>query len=267
MAEFPKYIDTHCHLNHRDFKEDWYDVANRALEKETWMIVVGSDYSSSQRAVEIADHFPNGVYAAIGVHPLHHKASPLEATASNGAFDLNAFQELAKHPKVVAIGEIGLDFHDCQIQHSQQATFSNFLELAEELKLPIILHARDAYDKVLEYLAKFDSLSGIIHHFTGAWSTADKFLHHNFLLSFTGFLARAHTRHEVIAKTPLAKMAVESECPYLVPEPVGIGRGDPAYIDGTVGTIAALKGIDQETAAREITRNVLRMFPKILRAE
>lgn len=282
---FPKYLDTHTHLNHPMYADEWERVAARALLAGTWMIVVGSDYPSSVRAVEIAESFPYGVYAAVGVHPLvFEREEKRDVTTIDQFVDVEAFRELATHPKVVALGEVGLDFHDLRIAHQedelhrefilhlQYQALLRFLELSREFRLPLILHVRDAHDEMIRVLYEFDRKSkgfdsrGVVHHFTGDWKQAVRYLNADFLPSFTGLIARSHTRQEVIQKIPLTKLVIESECPMLVPQPVGMGRPGPEYLPSVIGQIAALKGASPDEVARVTTQNALRMFSRILRS-
>ncbi len=285
MTTLPQYFDTHTHLNHPADGGEREEILARALDAGMWMVIVGSDYASSVRALEIAEQFPQGVYAALGVHPL---AFGREGAADIGAIDrlvdVEAFRELARHPKVVAIGEVGLDFHDLHLAsggdelreelvvHLQYEALERFAELSREFRLPLILHVRDAHDEMIRSLAALHRHSpgfdvrGIVHHFTGDWQQACRYLASDFLLSFTGLLARSHTRHELIKKTPLSKFVVESECPHLIPTVAGSVRSEPLYLPNAITGVAAIRGLGHEAVRQEIARNALRLFPKIVRS-
>lgn len=283
MPVFPFLIDTHTHANDLQFANEGYAVIHRALEAGVWIIIVGIDYESSAAAVSIAEQFSVGVYAAVGVHPLRH-ACNTESDIINTSKLVNfeAFRALVRHPKVVAIGEVGLDFHD--IHHgdfnaSQQSRtavlqyeiFSQFLELSREFRLPLLCHARDAHEEMIRLLHAFDQHTrgfdsrGIIHHFTGDWETALRYFNLDFLLSVTPMLSRSQTRDVIFKKTPLSKIVLESECPHLVDPSMSSGRIEPANLRALAGHIAALRGMTLEALARETTRNTLRLCSKILR--
>ncbi len=267
---WPTYFDTHTHLNHQLYNEDWPAVGQRALEAETWLIVVGWDFASSQRAIQIAEHFKEGVYAAVGLHPAHLPHS--SALSNYRLVEAERFRELARHPKVVALGEVGYDFHDSAISPTlQKYVFDIFLELAEEFRLPLILHARDAHQEMIKRLTDFNRASrgydtrGVVHHFTDDWPTAVHYFNNHFLLSLTDLLARSHTRHQVIARAPLSQIVIESECPYLVSATSGPSRPEPSFLPEVISAIARLKQSSTIEVAQATTRNALRIFSKILK--
>ncbi|MBI4281178.1 TatD family hydrolase [Candidatus Uhrbacteria bacterium] len=229
MEDFPKLIDTHAHLTHSVFADDWRAVVNRALEQNIWMIVVGTDYASSVEAISFAEAFPRGVYAAVGFHPQGFSSEEKQGLMTVDQFvDFESFGDLLRHPKVVAIGEVGLDFHHLSEGHLsdpehrsfiiqlQYEALDHFLEFSRQFRLPLILHARDAYPEMIQRLRRFDRTSrgfdsrGIIHHFTGHWPEAKSFLNLDFYLSFTGAIVRSRSRDEVIQKTPISKLVVMS---------------------------------------------------------
>ncbi|MBI4133159.1 TatD family hydrolase [Candidatus Uhrbacteria bacterium] len=284
MATLPTHFDTHTHLDHAAFTDAWEVSIRRALEQGTWMVLIGSDYPSSVRAVDMAAQFGDGVYAAIGVHPLaFEQAEEPDVLAVNDFAPVDAFRELAAHPKVVAIGEVGLDFHNIRsalpedelrrelVTHLQYEALDRFLELSREFCLPLILHVRGAENEMLQHLSAFEQrysgfdARGIVHHFTGDWNQARRYIEAGFLLSCTGMLARSHTRHEAIRKIPLDKLVVESECPHLVPRATGEPRGEPAHLPNVLADVALVRRVALEEVSRATMRNAVRIFPRIIR--
>src|SRR5512142_3206125 len=152
----PRYIDTHCHLDSDIYARDLDIVVKHALDEGVWIVTLGSDYETSKRAVEIAERYPEGVYAAVGLHPSKVGG---DVAADDKLIDMTKFAELAAHPKVVALGETGLDYHDLptdkrsdperlsdRIKANQKKVFGGFLDLSRQLRLPVLLHCRDAHD-------------------------------------------------------------------------------------------------------------------------
>ena len=171
-------IDTHAHLNFNAYKEDSFEVLRRSLDNGVWMINVGSQYSTSKRAVEMAEKYENGVYAAIGLHPIHLETE---------VFDYEKYKELAKSKKVVAIGEIGLDYKPeyASSEEKQKTVLSQQLKLAEAFSLPVIFHCRMSHDDLIKILSENGSRTGgVIHCFTGAWKQAEKYLGMGLCLAF-----------------------------------------------------------------------------------
>ena len=240
-------IDTHAHLNFRVFKEDTDEVIRRSLEGGIWMINVGTQYDTSKKAVEIAENYQEGVYAAIGLHPIH----------SEEDFSYEKYKELAKSPKVVAIGEIGLDYKSEYVlfKEKQKEVFLKQLDLARELNLPVIFHCRFAHEdliEILNYKLKTINykLKGVIHCFAGTWEQAQKYLEMGFYLGFNGIIFKLDL-DEIIKKTPLDRILVETDCPYLTPPQVE-GRNEPLYVKYVAERIAKIKN---RASARSEGRN------------
>ena len=245
-------VDTHAHLNFAAYKEDLDDVIKRSLENGVWMVNVGSQYTTSKRAVEVAVKYSEGVYAAVGLHPIH---------AADG-FDQEKYKELTKSPKVVAIGEIGLDYKPeySSFKEKQKEVLSEQLNLAKELDMPVIFHCRMAHDELISYLREYDypGLKGVIHCFTGSREQARKYLEMGFFLGFNGIIFKMDLE-KVMAETPLEKILVETDCPYLTP-PQGEGRNEPIYIKYIVEKIAKIKNLGYEEIAEITTKNAKKLF-------
>ncbi len=242
-------IDTHAHVNFNAFKGDSAEVIKRSLENNVWLINVGSQYSTSKRAVEMAEKYPQGVWAAVGLHPIH---------AREEEFDYTKYQELAKSQKVVAIGEIGLDYKSeyVSFKGKQKEVFLKQLDLTKALDLPVIIHCRMAHDDLIEILDS--KLKGVIHCFTGDWYQAEKYLNMGFYLGFNGIIFKLNL-DEVIEKTPFDKILVETDCPYLTPAPME-GRNEPLYVKYVAEKIAKIKGLSYEEIAKITTANAQKLF-------
>ena len=245
-------FDTHAHLNFNAYKEDSLEVLQRSLDNGVWMINVGSQYSTSKRAVEMAEKYENGAYAAIGLHPIHLEIE---------AFDYEKYKELAKSRKVVAVGEAGLDYKPEYVlsKEKQKSVLSQQLKLAEELNLPVIFHCRMAHDDLIKILSENGSRTGgVIHCFTGTWKQAEKYLGMGLCLGFNGIIFKLNL-DEIIEKTPLDRILIETDCPYLTP-PQEQGRNEPVYVKHVVEKIAKIKKSSFEEIAEVTTKNAKKLF-------
>jgi len=276
----PRFIDTHSHLDSPIYERDLDVVVRHALDEDVWTVTLGSDYASSLRAVEIAERYPRGVYAAVGLHPLKVSAEEL---AEDKLLDLEKFHELARHPKVVALGECGLDFIDLpegprrgaqaqfaeRIKVNQKKVMAKFLQLSEELRLPLLLHCREAHDEMLDLLETWDKTSrgfdcrGIVHCYSGNWRQARRYFNVDFMLSFTGIMTHGAYQMEVIRKAPLQRLVLESDCPHLTPVPWSIRRNEPGYLPVVASALAGLRGIDIGQLSKAATANTLKVLNKL----
>jgi len=258
-------IDTHCHLNFSDFDSDREEIIGRCLAGSTsspqvWMINVGADYETSEKAVEIAEKHKKGVYAAIALHP-HN--------VGKEHYDIMKYHNMAKHPKVVAIGECGLDYEFCEndleAQKRQQKVFIQHLELAKELNKPVIIHSRRLFPEILKILqATSYKLSGVLHCYMGRWSYAEEYLKTGFYLSFTGLITYARDYDKVIKNTPLDRILIETDAPYLIPEPLRkkdkLVRNEPQNVKYVAEKIAEIKEISFDQIAEQTTQNAKELF-------
>ncbi len=273
-------IDTHAHLNFNAYKDDADEVIRRSLDADTWMINVGSQYNTSKRAVEIAEKYPEGVYAALGLHPIHLSSGifktkidkeEIEFQTKEEEFDYQKYRELAKSKKVVAIGEIGLDYYYRpktkiklqQFKEKQKEVFLKQLNLAQELKLPVIFHCRMAHEELIAILNEqrarnSEQLKGVTHCFTGTWEQAEKYLEMGLYLGFNGLIFKLDF-DEIIKKTPQDRILIETDCPYLTP-PQKEGRNEPLYVRYVVERIAKIKNLTYEEITRITTENAKRLF-------
>lgn len=278
-----KLIDTHCHLNFKDFKEDADEVIKRTLAEETGMILVGSEYKTSVRAVDYANKYENdAVYAAIGLHPIHLEDIKVKNDNENGTyefhsraeeFDYNKYLNLAKdNKKVVAIGEIGLDYFHIDkeadvsaVKDKQKKVLRELLFLAHELNLPVIIHCREAHDDLLEILKEFQDKCqrtgwGVIHCFSGDEALANEYFKLGLIISFTGLITFSKNWDELIKNVALDKIMVETDAPYMAPNPYRGKRNEPLYVEYVAEKIAELKGINPEEVMRKTTENARRLF-------
>ena len=256
-------IDTHCHLNFDSYDGDREAVLQRAADVGVTRIIIPSvDLVTGQEGLDLAERYA-GVYAAAGLHP--------NSTANFTEADLALISAQAAHPKVVAIGEIGLDYHwDESPKAMQHRAFEAQLALAAQLELPVIIHNREASDDVLPILEAWAATlppalkerPGVLHSFSASASMADRALAINFYLGFTGPVTykNADELRRVALSTPLERMLVETDAPFLTPVPHRGKRNEPAYIPLIADRIAALRGLALDEFAAATTANAVRLF-------
>lgn len=252
----PVLIDTHTHLDFDQFDADRKDVITRAKEADVaGMITIGINLETSLKAVRIAEKHSN-VFAAAGIHP--HDAGEAEKE------DLNRIIELYQNPKVVAIGEVGLDFYrNLTEPEIQRKIFRSFLDLAKELDLPLIIHTRDAEDEILSILREKGKQGwrGVFHCFPGDVRMAEQVLDMGFYISFTGNITFKNTKSAAVAKhIPVERLMVETDCPFMAPVPHRGRRNEPAFVQHVAQKIAEVKGISFEEVARATTKNAMDLF-------
>ena len=243
----PKYIDIHSHVNFKAFAEDRDEVIKRALDDaDTWVINVGTQIDTSKAAVELANKYKEGVYAVIGLHPIHTGASfhdekelgegGVEFTSRGEVFNKDSYRELLKDPKVVAIGECGLDYYhmDAESIEKQKRAFIEQVELANEVGKSLMIHvrnnyedeSRNAYVDIFKILKQYAKIKGVIHFFEGSLENAKDFISLGFLISFTGAITyppRKNGRNcdyvDIIKNIPLDMILTDTDSPYMAPVP------------------------------------------------
>jgi TatD DNase family protein len=250
-------FDTHVHLNDKQFSDDLQDVIKRtkAAGVEN-VIVVGFDRPTIRRAIELVEEY-DFMYAAVGWHPV----DAIDLTED----DLQWIEELSRHPKVVAIGEMGLDYHwDKSPKEIQKEVFRKQIRLAKKVKLPIIIHNREATADIMEILKEENAaeVGGIMHCFSGSAETAKECINMNFYISLGGPVTfkNAKKPKEVAEQIPLDRLLVETDCPYLAPHPFRGKRNEPAYVELVAEQIAELKGLSKEEVAAVTTANAKKLF-------
>lgn len=250
-------IDTHCHLNHRDFAADRDVTLARARAAGVGaLVVIGYDLPSSEAAVALAEAEPC-LYAAVGVHP--HDAASLDDRT------VERLVELARSPKVVAIGEIGLDFYrDLSPRPAQEEAFVRQLSLARELKLPFIVHTRQSESEALDVLEAVGPLGvpGVLHCFSAGPEIAARAFALGLLVGLGGVLTFKNARalQETAAALPLDRIVLETDCPYLAPHPHRGHRNEPAYVALVAAQLAALHGRSPAEIAVATTANARALF-------
>lgn len=249
-------IDSHCHIDFPHFQnrrvEDILQKAHSlGVEK---IINVGASLESSRNSVQLAKVY-SAIYASVGIHPTD--------TASLPADYLEQLSYCAAQKKVVALGEIGLDYFRNPDKEKQQAIFKAQLELAIELRLPIILHIREAYSDVLDILKIYQKkYCGIVHCFTEEYGIVEPFLNMGFFVSFNGIItfSNAHLVRETAKKIPLDRIVLETDAPFLAPVPYRGKTNEPAYVKYVAETLSLLKDENFDTIQQATTENVIDLF-------
>lgn len=250
-------FDTHAHLNSKSFDEDREQVIRRALNAGVRRIVnIGFNRETIPSSVALAEAY-DFIYTAVGWHP--------QDAIDMREGDLEWIEELCSHPKVVAIGEIGLDYYwDTSPKEVQHQVFREQIRLARRLGLPIIIHNRDAHQDVVNILReeKADEVGGIMHCFSGSWEIAKACLDMNFYISFGGPVTFKNAKQpkEVLAKVPLDRLLIETDCPYLTPHPFRGKRNESAYVRYVAEAAAEIKGLSYEELASVTFTNALQCF-------
>ena len=254
----PHLIDTHCHIQTEEFDEDRDEVLARAREAgvDTLIVVGGAgDLSTNDLAVRLAEEHAD-IYATVGMHP--HDAKDV------GAEDMDRLRGLAKHPKVVAIGETGLDFHyDHSPRQVQRNMFERFVALAADTGLPIVVHNRESDREAAETIrGGGGNLEGVIHCFTSDAEAARSFLDLGFYLSFSGIVTfkNAEALRDIARWVPLDRLLIETDAPFLAPVPKRGRRNEPAYVRFVAETLARARGVDVDEIASASTRNARTLF-------
>ena len=251
------YTDTHAHLQKELLRGGLEQALERAQAAEvTTIMCIGYGLESSQEAVQLAQRYPQ-IYAVVGVHP--HDAKQLDQNT------LDELYKLAREPKVVAIGEIGLDFYrDLSPRDVQRQAFVQQIKLAQELSKPIVIHDRDAHQEVLDTIRreKAGSNGGIMHCYSGHLPLAIDLMKEGFHISFAGPVTFKNARksHEVAAHIPLDRLLIETDCPYLTPEPLRGKSNEPAYVVHVAEAIARLRRKPVEEIAYLTSRNAAQVY-------
>ncbi|HVU06425.1 MAG TPA: TatD family hydrolase [Candidatus Paceibacterota bacterium] len=261
----PRFVDIHAHTNFAVFDADRGEVIKRALDAGVWMINIGIGEESSKKAVYMTAENPVGVYAIIGLHPMH---------ANEEAFNADFYRSLAKNgAKVVGIGECGLDYYrnpSDEERARQKAAFVGQIELALELDLPLMLHIRsgeggNAYEDVINMLKPYkekygDKLRGDAHFFAGSVKDAKEFLGFGFCLSYTGVVTFASQYKELVAATPIDRIMSETDCPYVAPVPERGKRNEPSFVIHTADHLIGMKGLGLEEGRKQLVDNAFRLW-------
>lgn len=251
-------IDTHCHLTFEELVGDVESLIARSKDAGvTGWITVGTDPQQNRKAIELAERYEN-MYAAVGIHP--HEAKDVTAET------IAELKKLAQNEKVVAIGETGLDFHyDFSKHEDQRRLFAQHLKIAAELNLPVIVHSREAFDETMEILERHGSSvkRAVFHCFGGSAEQAKLVLDKGFYISFTGVVTfkNAEKTRQAAKIVPLDRLMVETDCPYMSPEPMRKQKiNEPAFMTHTAGCLAELKQMHLADFAKAVTTTTKTFF-------
>ncbi len=283
-----KFIDTHCHVHFEAYKDDVDEVVQRSLDAGVAMVTIGTQSTTSKNGIALAEKY-DGVWATIGLHPNHLHAQEFfdtnELPAPNGkvehptrvktraeAFDSSYYEELVKHPKVVAIGEFGLDYYRIpegtnreQVIADQKAECKKQLSFASQFQKPIVIHCRDAH---ADQIALIDQQieqgglqkRGVIHSFTGNAIEAALYKERGFLLGINGIITFSKELQNELQSIPLEQLVIETDAPYLTPPPHRGKRNEPAYVEFIAKKIAEIKNCSVEEVAMITNENARRIF-------
>lgn len=278
-----RLIDTHSHLNFQKFDQDADQIVRQALDADVGMVIVGTNLKTSKKALDLANKYEKGVYATVGIHPIHLE-DIMEEEDGNGAirvpkdeFNHEEQEKLAKFEKVVAIGEIGLDYYHLKISSNieevkkkQREVLWQELSLARDLDLPAIIHCRQAHDDLLAELKNFakenkeripkDRPWGVMHCFSGDENLAWKYFDLGLIISFTGIITFSRQWDSLIRKMPIEKLMIETDCPFMTPEPYRGRRNEPIFVEFVARRIAEIRGVDIAKIAEKTTKNAEKVF-------
>ncbi len=274
-------FDAHTHVHFPAYEQDRNQVIKRAQEAGVKMICVGTQFSTSESAIKLAEQYPNDVWATAGFHPSHFNDDwyhdwKEQKSAAREKFDINKLKKLAEHPKIVAIGECGLDYFRLGVNRQaeierQQAAFLQMAALARELKKPLMIHCRpskdsdDAYEDLLGILKeKFSSAVGelkpIAHFYNGSFTMTKELLEAGFYFTFGGVITFARDYDDVINYIPLDRILLETDAPYVAPEPYRGKRNEPVYVVEVAKAIANIRGDDYQKIIEVTLENTLQIF-------
>ena len=260
-----KYFDSHCHVQFEQYDTDRVDLLALMHEKEVGGLIVGTDFTSSQKAVELVEGRED-LFASVGLHP---------NAVTKEAFDMSAYKELAQHPKVVAIGECGLDNFRPEdpslTKAKQRETFEKHIQLAIETGKPLMIHSRpaknsqDAYHDTIDILQSYkkeygDKLRGDMHFFVGGVEEAKLFLELDFTMSYTAVLTFTHDYDEVVQYLPLTHILSETDAPYVAPASRRGQRNDPLSVIDVIGAMAVIRGEESEKVRQQVLENSKKLF-------
>ncbi len=249
------YFDSHAHLTEDCFAQDFDTVVdNMKAASVTGMMEIGFDLPSSEKAVQLAERF-DWVHAAVGSHPD-------DAEQVNEA-RIAVYRGLCRNPRVKAIGEIGLDYHyEEPGREVQKRAFRMQLALAQELSMPVVIHEREAHEDGLRILEEFPTIRGVFHCFSGNYEMAKELIKRGWYIGFTGVVTFKNARKavETAANIPLDRILIETDCPYMAPEPFRGRRCDPSLVPYVAKKIADLRGLSPEAVAAATAENAKRCF-------
>lgn len=276
-----EFFDSHSHINDSVFNDDVDTVIKRSLSGNTSVVIVGTDYKSSKRAIEIANRYQTNVYAAVGLHPTElfsiEEENGSSRTIPGETFSYDMYSMLTKFPKTIAIGEIGLDYawreldSDIELKkRTQKDVFSKQLEISRRYDLPALIHCRQAHDDLLPLLTDFKkdfkSLMpkgrpwGVIHCFSGDENLAWQYFNLGLIISFNGLITFSQRWDDLIRKVPEDKLMIETDAPLMTPEPYRGKRNEPVLVKYVAQRMAEIRGLDVDYVANMTTNNAKNFF-------
>jgi len=275
----PDFFDIHAHLNFVAYDADRDEVIRRVQDSKTWIMNVGTQKDTSKKAVDLANQHQIGVYAAVGLHPIHTSASyhdekeigagGKEFTSRGEVFDVDYYKSLAVDSKVLAIGECGLDYYrlESETEAKQKEAFISQIELANELDKPLMLHIRNskengkrAYAEAYEILKSHAKVPADLHFFAGGTKEAELFLDLGFSFSFTGVVTFTTDYDETLKYIPVERIMSETDCPFVTPAPYRGKRNEPFYVSEVVKKIAETKKMPFKELREKLVQNAFKFF-------
>ncbi len=261
-----KYIDIHGHINFSDYDLDREEVFQRAADAEIGMIIVGTDLHSSQQAIKLAEKYEN-VWTAVGMHPVEAGSQSALTSVEMGKFK-HQLLELAQHPKVVALGECGLDYFHSKPEEiiEQKRVFIEHILVANQLNKPLMLHVRNgknntaAYQEVVELLKQYSKVRANFHFFVGTLDDAKSILEINGTMSFTGVLTFTSDYDELVKFIPMSNIMSETDCPFVSPVPYRGKRNEPSYVIEVAKRISDIKGENLLVTCEKLVENAKNFF-------
>jgi len=278
------FVDSHCHLQFNAYKDDLDEVIFRCNEKKMLLNTVGTQIDTSRKAVEMAEKYEN-IYATVGLHPVHISATEVDEeetkfTSREEEFSYEEYKKLAVHPKVIGIGECGLELFHLpananreEILDKQKKGFVAQYKLAQEFNLPLVIHVRDAHDEMIGLLKSLgNKIKGVVHCYTSDWEHAQKYLDLGLYLGFTGIITfppkknkpeEQETLLEVVRNCPLDRMLAETDAPYLAPQAYRGKKCEPWMTIEVIKKIAEIKHVGLDEVNETIKNNTLVLFDKM----
>ena len=248
-----KLVDTHAHIYDKQFKPDFDEIIDRISKELEFIVSIGYDLESSEKSVDLAEKYPF-IYGVVGVHPTDIKkySDTVE----------RKLEELARNKKVVAIGEIGLDYHWMEDpKEEQEEIFRRQMELSRRVGLPVVIHTRDAMEDTVKILEDYKDVGGIMHCYPGSYETAEKLID-RYYFGIGGVVTFKNNKvtKETVKKLPIEKIVIETDCPYLTPEPFRGKRNEPVYVRYIAEEIARIKEMPLEKVIEITTGNAKKVY-------
>lgn len=278
MLQVPRLIDAHTHIQFAAYKDDRDKVIKRSLEAGVWLVNVGTQKDTSAEAVALAEKYNKGVYATVGLHPIHtdksfHDEAELgldqSFTSRGDVFDYEFYKKLASHKKVVAIGECGLDYYRAtsdrghETKEKQKDAFYQQIELSKELKKPLMIHCREAFPDLIDILVacRMSLVSGsIVHFFSGTEREANQLLDMGLFFTFGGVITFVRDYDEIIKAVPINRILLETDAPYVTPAPYRGQRNEPLYVAEVAKKLAEIKDVSLDEIYHHTTENARNIF-------